>query len=217
MTVWVKFQIESRFSIELYGNSKLSMTSCPQGKHYSPKKRGILDPFHHHLGRIHKSDPSWPLTSNDLESKFKWLKMSSGSFLSEPNQSILKIWPQVDLWDWMTLKVSSIYSELKHRPSRHEQTTDPVQLKLCLSHKRRLASNADVGFYCVNIMTTSFSSPERIVWTIMSGIITVTRLMSSLGIKDHRIYLWFIHTLYAKRTRWNYIYIYFIAKKTASF
>ena len=69
------------------------------------------------------------------------------------------------------------------------------------SHKRRLASNADVGFYCVNIMTTSFSSPERIVWTIMSGIITVTRLMSSLGIKDHWvkwIYLWFIHTLYAK-------------------
>ena len=50
-----------------------------------------------------------------------------------------------------------------HRPSRHGQTTDPVQLKLCLSHKRRLASNADVGFYYVNIMTTSFSSPERIV------------------------------------------------------
>ena len=50
-----------------------------------------------------------------------------------------------------------------HRPSRHGQTTDPVQLKLCLSHKRRLASNPDVGFYCVNIMTTSFSSPERIV------------------------------------------------------
>ena len=72
-----------------------------------------------------------------------------------------------------------------HRSSRHGQTTDPVQLKLCLFHKRRLASNADVGFYCVNIMTTSFSSPERIVWTIMSGIITVTRLMSSLGIKDH--------------------------------
>ena len=103
-----------------------------------------------------------------------------------------------------------------HRPSRHGQTTDPVQLKLCSSHKRRLASNADVGFYCVNIMTTSFSSPERIVWTIMSGIITVTRLMSSLGIKDQWvkwIYLWFIHTLYAKRTRWNYMYIYFIAKK----
>ena len=70
-----------------------------------------------------------------------------------------------------------------YRPSRHGQTTDPVQLKLCLSHKRRLASNADVGFYCVNFMTTSFSSPERIVWTIMSGIITVTRLMSSLGLK----------------------------------
>ena len=29
MTVLVKFQIEIRFSIELYGNSKLSMTSCP--------------------------------------------------------------------------------------------------------------------------------------------------------------------------------------------
>ena len=103
-----------------------------------------------------------------------------------------------------------------HRPSRHGQTTDPVQLKLCLSHKRCLASNADVGFYCVNIMTTSFSSPERIVWTIMSGIITVTRLMSSLGIKDNWvkwIYLWFIHTFYAKRTLWNYMYIYFIAKK----
>ena len=105
-----------------------------------------------------------------------------------------------------------------HRPSRHGQITDPVQLKLCLSHKRRLASNADIGFYCVNIMTTSFSPPERIVWTIMSGIITVTRLMSSLGIKDHWVkwiyfYLWFIHTLYAKRTRWNYMYIYFIAKK----
>ena len=95
------------------------------------------------------------------------------------------------------------------RPSRHGQTTDSVQLKLCLSHKRRLASNVDVGFYYVNIMT-SFSSPEMIVWTIMSGIITVTRLMSSLGIKDHWvkwIYLWFIHTLYAKRTRWNYLYI----------
>ena len=105
---------------------------------------------------------------------------------------------------------------LNHRLSRHGQTTDPVQLKLCLSHKRRLASNADVGFYCVNIMTTSFLSPERILWTIMSGIITVTRLMSSLGIKDHWvkwIYLWFIHTLFAKRTRWNYMYIYFIAKK----
>ena len=98
----------------------------------------------------------------------------------------------------------------------HGQTTDPLQLKLCLSHKRRLASNADMGFYCVNIMTKSFSSPERIVWTIMSGIITVTRLMSSLGIKDHWvkwIYLWFIYTLYAKRTQWNYMYIYFIAKK----
>ena len=83
-------------------------------------------------------------------------------------------------------------------------------------YKRRLASNADVGFYCVNIMTTSFSSPERIVWTIMSGIITVTRLMSSLGINHHWvkwIYLWFIHMLYAKNTRWNYMYIYFIAKK----
>ena len=53
--------------------------------------------------------------------------------------------------------------DMYHRPSRHGQTADPVQLKLCLSHKRRLASNADVGFYCVNIMTTSFSSPERIV------------------------------------------------------
>ena len=29
MTVLVKFQIEIRFSIELHGNSKLSMTSCP--------------------------------------------------------------------------------------------------------------------------------------------------------------------------------------------
>ena len=29
MTVLVKLQIEIRFSIELYGNSKLSMTSCP--------------------------------------------------------------------------------------------------------------------------------------------------------------------------------------------
>ena len=129
-------------------------------------------------------------------------------------------------WSFVCLRcnisVSFFWSALSmdnadnHRPSRHGQTTDPVQLKLCLSHKRRLASNADVGFYCVNIMTTSFSSPERIVWTIMSGIITVTRLMSSLGIKDHWvkwIYLWFIHTLYAKRTRWNYMYIYFIAKK----
>ena len=110
---------------------------------------------------------------------------------------------------------STVGLHIDHR-SRHGQTTDPVQLKLCLSHKRRLASNVDVGFYCVNIMTTSFSSPERIVRTIMSGIITVTRLMSSLGIKDHWvkwIYLWFIHTLYAKRTRWNYMYIYFITKK----
>ena len=109
-----------------------------------------------------------------------------------------------------------IIGQRNHRQSRHGQTTDPVQLSLCLSHKRRLTSNADMGFYCVNIMTTSFSSPERIVWTIMSGIITVTRLMSSLGINDHWvkwIYLWFIHTLYAKRTRWNYMYIYFIAKK----
>ena len=80
-------------------------------------------------------------------------------------------------------KKDSERRRLNHRPSRHGQTTDPVQLKLCLSHKRRIASNADVGFYCVNIiMTTSFSSPERIVWMIMSGIITVTRLMSSLGI-----------------------------------
>ena len=133
-------------------------------------------------------------------------------------------------WSFVCLRcnisVSFFWSALSmdnadnHRPSRHGQTTDPVQLKLCLSHKRRLASNADVGFYCVNIMTTSFSSPERIVWTIMSGIITVTRLMSSLGIKDHWvkwIYLWFIHTLYAKRTRWNYMYIYFIAKKKRKF
>ena len=29
MTVLVKFQMEIRFSIELHGNSKLSMTSCP--------------------------------------------------------------------------------------------------------------------------------------------------------------------------------------------
>ena len=29
MTVLVKFQIEIRFFIEMYGNSKLSMTSCP--------------------------------------------------------------------------------------------------------------------------------------------------------------------------------------------
>ena len=29
MTVLVKFQIEIRFSIELHGNSNLSMTSCP--------------------------------------------------------------------------------------------------------------------------------------------------------------------------------------------
>ena len=29
MTVLVKFQIEIRFSIELHGNSKLSLTSCP--------------------------------------------------------------------------------------------------------------------------------------------------------------------------------------------
>ena len=29
MTILVKFQIEIRFSIELHGNSKLSMTSCP--------------------------------------------------------------------------------------------------------------------------------------------------------------------------------------------
>ena len=29
MTVLVKFQIEISFSIELHGNSKLSMTSCP--------------------------------------------------------------------------------------------------------------------------------------------------------------------------------------------
>ena len=29
MTVLVKFQIKIRFSIELHGNSKLSMTSCP--------------------------------------------------------------------------------------------------------------------------------------------------------------------------------------------
>ena len=29
MTVSVKFQMEIRFSIELHGNSKLSMTSCP--------------------------------------------------------------------------------------------------------------------------------------------------------------------------------------------
>ena len=29
MTVLVKFQIKNRFSIELHGNSKLSMTSCP--------------------------------------------------------------------------------------------------------------------------------------------------------------------------------------------
>ena len=50
-----------------------------------------------------------------------------------------------------------------HRPSRHGQTPDSVQLKICLSHKRHFASNTDVGFYCVNIMTTSFSSPERIV------------------------------------------------------
>ena len=57
----------------------------------------------------------------------------------------------------------SVLTMFTHRPSRHRQTTDPVQLKLCLSHKRRLSSNADLGFYCVNIMTTSFSSPERIV------------------------------------------------------
>ena len=126
--------------------------------------------------------------------------------------------------------ITFIYTDLKYEEyhgvlrqalkHRHGQTTDPVQLKLCLSHKRRLASNAEVGFYCVNIMTTSFSSPERIVWTIMSGIITVTRLMSSLGIKNHWvkwIYLWFIHTLYAKKTRWNYMYINFIAKKPQVF
>ena len=104
--------------------------------------------------------------------------------------------------------------DIDHRDMDKQLTIEAMfvsQKTLCLSHKRRLASNTDVGFYCVNIMTTSFSSPERIVWTIMSGIITVTRLMSSLGIKDHWvkwIYLWFIHTLYAKRTRWNYMYIY---------
>ena len=29
MTVLLKFQMEIRFSIELHGNSKLSMTTCP--------------------------------------------------------------------------------------------------------------------------------------------------------------------------------------------
>ena len=141
-----------------------------------------------------------------------WCNASSWSCLSNfwSLWSISMIQSPLDLygkpWDIM-VKTDQWKILCDHRPSRHEQTTDPVQLLLCLSHKRRLASNADMGFYCVNIMT-SFSSPGRIVWTIMSGIITVTRLMSSLGIKDHWvkwIYLWFIHTFYAKRTRWNYI------------
>ena len=34
MTVLVKFQMEIRFSIELHGNSKLSMTSCPPSSGY---------------------------------------------------------------------------------------------------------------------------------------------------------------------------------------
>ena len=34
MTVLVKFQIKIRFSIELHGNSKLSMTSCPPSSGY---------------------------------------------------------------------------------------------------------------------------------------------------------------------------------------
>ena len=44
MTVLVKFQIEIRFSIELHGNSKLSMTSCPpsSGHNEEPEIRNRI-------------------------------------------------------------------------------------------------------------------------------------------------------------------------------
>ena len=35
----------------------------------------------------------------------------------KPNQGILKIWPQVDLWPWMNLKVNWIYLECYHNHS----------------------------------------------------------------------------------------------------
>ena len=46
MTVLVKFQIEIRFSIELHGNSKLSMTSCPPSSekiftHFKDKEESL--------------------------------------------------------------------------------------------------------------------------------------------------------------------------------
>ena len=158
----------------------------------------------------HRQHCKWSRQQHVLLYVIKWQMISFQALWK--TKSFVKVCLKFKLPLW-TKGLLIHLSPLWHFPRWHN-------FPRCLSHKRRLASNADVGFYCINIMTTSFSSPERIEWTIMSGIITVTRLMSSLGIKDHWvkwIHLWFIHTLYAKRTRWNYMYIYFIAKKTQIF